>query len=226
MHSWVRMMMHFGIVWNYPPRRTSSQKLCVLTPLCSGIWAPFTLLTHPALYLPFVPLFSWFYLHCVLLYQPTPLPSFTPPSITIVPSAPILCQTLRTRPLFLLNRPLPQQSTPSSTYFYGNTLPLARPHLQKGSTLPPGGKKPPHRPWRPKKSKKRMVLGDDVGLEDSVNLALCTLVGRTSYRHLCKTDIVVWVQSTWKPLLGYTPEISYLTRGWFGFHLHSPEDST
>lgn len=89
----------------------------------------------------------------------------------------------------------------------------------------PGGKKPSVRPWHPKRTKKRMVLGDDIGLKDSVNLALCTLVGRTSYRTLCKTDIIVWVQSTWLPLLGYSPEISFLTHGWLGFHLRSPEDS-
>jgi hypothetical protein len=74
--------------------------------------------------------------------------------------------------------------------------------------------------------KKKMVLGDDVGLKDSVNLALCTLVGKTSYCSLCKTDIDVWVQSTWLPLLDYSPKISYLTHGWLGFQLSSPEDSS
>jgi hypothetical protein len=34
-----------------------------------------------------------------------------------------------------------------------------------------------------------------------------------------------WVQSTWFPLLGYTPEVIFMTRGWFGFRFKSTEDT-
>jgi hypothetical protein len=88
-----------------------------------------------------------------------------------------------------------------------------------------GGRKPVHRPWHAKKTKKKMVLGDDVGLEDTVTLALCTLVDRLSYRHLCRTDIAKWVKASWQPLLGYILEFSFLTTGWMSFCFRTPEDS-
>jgi hypothetical protein len=40
--------------------------------------------------------------------------------------------------------------------------------------------------WKPNKTKRKMVMGVDVGLEESVQLSLCTLVGRISYRSLCE----------------------------------------
>jgi hypothetical protein len=62
-----------------------------------------------------------------------------------------------------------------------------------------------------------MVLGSNIGLEETCRLALCGLVGRLSYNNLCKVSLLVWVEKTWVPLLGYVPEILYLTKGWFGF---------
>jgi hypothetical protein len=38
------------------------------------------------------------------------------------------------------------------------------------------------KPWKLKKGKHRMVLGGDIGLEETCNLALCMLVGRFTYR--------------------------------------------
>jgi hypothetical protein len=70
------------------------------------------------------------------------------------------------------------------------------------------------------------MLGADVRLEDLVNLALCTLVGHLSYRSMCKTSIVEWVQNSWWPLLGYETDIFYMTRGWFGFRFKNSEDTS
>jgi hypothetical protein len=71
-----------------------------------------------------------------------------------------------------------------------------------------------------------MVMGDDIGLEDSVSLSLCALVGRISYKHLCHTELTDWMQTTWRPILSYVPEITYLTQGWLCFKFKTPEDST
>jgi hypothetical protein len=60
-------------------------------------------------------------------------------------------------------------------------------------------------------------MGADVGLEESCNLSLCALVGQLSYRSLCKQSLPAWVMTTWVPLLGYAPEVLFLSRGWFGF---------
>jgi hypothetical protein len=70
-----------------------------------------------------------------------------------------------------------------------------------------------------------MVLGADVGLPKTCGLALCGLVGRLSYPNLCKLPITDWVNLTWKPILGYTPEVVFLNNGWLGFLCKSPEDS-
>jgi hypothetical protein len=41
------------------------------------------------------------------------------------------------------------------------------------------------RSWLPNRARRKMVLGDDIGLEEVANLALMALVGRFSYRSLC-----------------------------------------
>jgi hypothetical protein len=69
-----------------------------------------------------------------------------------------------------------------------------------------------------------MVLGDDVGLKDTYRLALCGLVVRLAYSFLADSPVSDWVIKFWTPLLGYTPEIVFLTKGWNGFICHSPDD--
>jgi hypothetical protein len=68
-----------------------------------------------------------------------------------------------------------------------------------------GGKGIRKKLWNSNRSKRRMVMGADIGLEETCNLALCALVGRLSYRSLCKKSLPAWVMSTWTPLLGYAP---------------------
>jgi hypothetical protein len=79
--------------------------------------------------------------------------------------------------------------------------------------------------WKPNKTKHRLIMGSDVGLEESVCLSLCGLVGRISYRTLCKCSLPDWITGAWLPLLGYVPEIISLSHGWFGLLFNSPEDS-
>jgi hypothetical protein len=57
-------------------------------------------------------------------------------------------------------------------------------------------------------------------------MSTCTLVGRFSYKSLCSQTLDNWISTTWMPLLGYSPEVLYLKRGWFGFHCRTPEDAT
>jgi hypothetical protein len=89
-----------------------------------------------------------------------------------------------------------------------------------------GAQKPQTRAWTSKITKRKMVLGDDIGLKDSVSLSLCALVGQISYKDLCRSELTPWVHSTWWPLLGYDPKITHLTCGWLCFHFKSPEDSS
>jgi hypothetical protein len=71
-----------------------------------------------------------------------------------------------------------------------------------------------------------MVLGSDIGLEETCRMDLCGLVGRFSYNNMCKTPLPIWVEQVWLPLLGYTPKILYLSKGWFGFLCKSSEDAS
>jgi hypothetical protein len=79
--------------------------------------------------------------------------------------------------------------------------------------------------WRAKKMVHKMVLGADVGLVETCTLPLCGLVGRLSYRYLCKVALSEWVEHMWKLVLGYQPKIIYLTKGWVGFICNNPEDT-
>jgi hypothetical protein len=92
----------------------------------------------------------------------------------------------------------------------------------KGSEVPGYSR----RLWKAKKAVHKMVLHSDVGLAETCSLALHGLVGRLSYRYLCNESIPKWVEHNWKRELGYTPEIRYPTKGWYGFICRSPEDST
>jgi hypothetical protein len=65
------------------------------------------------------------------------------------------------------------------------------------------------KPGSPTALRRKMVLGDDLGLEEAVSLSLSTLVGRLSYRSRCSTPITEWVRRFWVPLLGYEPEVLF-----------------
>jgi hypothetical protein len=82
------------------------------------------------------------------------------------------------------------------------------------------------KPWKANKVKRCFILGSDVGLEDTCSMALCTLVGRFSYCKLVQVPLEYWVETTWKPLLGYSPEIYFLARSWFGFKCRNPKDAS
>jgi hypothetical protein len=68
-------------------------------------------------------------------------------------------------------------------------------------------------------------MGLDVGLEESILLSLCSLVGRFSYRSLCRDSLSGWISNNWLPILGYVPEHITLSFGWFDIIFNSSEDS-
>jgi hypothetical protein len=71
-----------------------------------------------------------------------------------------------------------------------------------------------------------MVLGADVGLEETCIITMCGLVGRLYYSYLADKLVSDWVLQNWVPILGYASEILYLTKGWMGFIYKTPEDVT
>lgn len=59
-------------------------------------------------------------------------------------------------------------------------------------------------------------VGWDLGFTELVELNMTSLVGKFSYA-MPRRDIVKWVTRSWAPILDYTPWISILAKGWFGF---------
>jgi hypothetical protein len=57
-------------------------------------------------------------------------------------------------------------------------------------------------------------------------MALCSLVGRVSYKSLSKGSLEDWIKHQWVPILGYFPELIYMTKGWLGIICNTPEDAT
>jgi len=80
------------------------------------------------------------------------------------------------------------------------------------------------RSWLPNRARQKMVLGDNLGLEEVVNLALTAPVSRYSYHSHYTTPLHTWVNANWVPLLGYTLDVFFLPRGCLGFRFHSSED--
>jgi hypothetical protein len=56
--------------------------------------------------------------------------------------------------------------------------------------------------WKPKKVRRRLVIGMDVGLKETINLSLCTLVWRFAYKKKCDTSFSTWMKKTWIPIIG------------------------
>jgi len=79
--------------------------------------------------------------------------------------------------------------------------------------------------WKPKHTKRKLVLGMDIGLEESFTLSLCALVGRLACRSRCSTAMEEWVKQNWHLMLGYIPELVSLPRGWSGFVFKNPKDT-
>jgi hypothetical protein len=74
--------------------------------------------------------------------------------------------------------------------------------------------------------KRHFIMGMDVGLEESCKLSLCALVGRFVYKARRNLPFNEWMQITWVPLIGYSPELLTLLCRWFGLVFRNPEDST
>jgi hypothetical protein len=63
----------------------------------------------------------------------------------------------------------------------------------RNSKIPTNPTRVRRRVWKPNKRIKRMVLGSDVGLEETCRLALCGLVGRLFYSYLADSPVRGWI---------------------------------
>eukprot|EP01018_Ginkgo_biloba_P020280 Gb_31029 [translate_table: standard] len=70
----------------------------------------------------------------------------------------------------------------------------------------------------------KLLLGDDVKMNEVLDLATQMLVGRFFGRRMGKKKLTVWLSGNWSPLLGFLPKHYTLSRGWLAFLLWSAED--
>jgi len=57
-------------------------------------------------------------------------------------------------------------------------------------------------------------------------MSTCAMVGRISYKSLNPQPLEGWIEKNWHPLLGYSPVVHYLKKGWLCFYCNSPQDAT
>jgi hypothetical protein len=86
------------------------------------------------------------------------------------------------------------------------------------------GIKPRWKCWKASKKIKKMVVGDDVSMEE-----ILELIGKTSGGHFCGKVVCPkalgnWIDKNWTEPLGYRPGFHTLSRGWICFKFHSRED--
>jgi hypothetical protein len=99
-------------------------------------------------------------------------------------------------------------------------------NTHRASSLPHREASIGRKQWKINRKTKRLVLGDDVGLENLCKMSVCALVGRISYKSLNPQPLEDWMKTNWLPLLGYCPEVLYLKKGWLSFLCRDPEDAT
>jgi hypothetical protein len=80
------------------------------------------------------------------------------------------------------------------------------------------------RVWKPKKVRHCLVIGMDVGLEETCKLSLCALVGRFAYKSKSSIPFSEWMKRTWSPIIGFDPEYLTLPCRWFSLVFKIPED--
>jgi hypothetical protein len=76
-------------------------------------------------------------------------------------------------------------------------------------TVPTGKKR---KIWKPNKVPRELVLGSDISLMETCNMALCGLVGRVSYHYLPQEPLQVWMDKNWLPIIGYSSRVFFLEK--------------
>ena len=78
--------------------------------------------------------------------------------------------------------------------------------------------------WIKVKQVKNYAVGEDIAWGSVLQMAKFTLVGRVLGRNFCRKTVADWVEEHWKGLLGYSPVVVMLNRGWFAFNFFKEED--
>jgi hypothetical protein len=85
--------------------------------------------------------------------------------------------------------------------------------------------KKPTKCIREKRGQVKMVVGEDLAVSDIANFHGKLLVGRFTGKSPGHQAMQSWLEQTWSPFLGYTPEAHILAKGWNSFLCKSKADS-
>jgi len=71
-----------------------------------------------------------------------------------------------------------------------------------------------------------MELGQDVGLEKVEVILKLDLAQMFMGKLVKENHFQSWLETSWKPLLGYSPSFHLLVRGWLCFKMRSEQDGS
>jgi hypothetical protein len=70
----------------------------------------------------------------------------------------------------------------------------------------------------------RTIIGEDISIDEIPQITGKLLVGKFNGKAQGEKALSGWLDHQWKPLLGYSPGVHFLTRGWISFLFWSDED--
>lgn len=86
-----------------------------------------------------------------------------------------------------------------------------------------GEKRKKQKPIKKKKFEANLVLGMDVQIEDALEVAECTLVGRARRKSYSGQFIKQWAEQQWKTTPVKSFKVSALVKGWFMVRFENKE---
>ena len=87
-----------------------------------------------------------------------------------------------------------------------------------------GSPKRRKRSWVKSRTVGSYAVGEDIKWDRVLVMSQKTLVGRVMGRNFARKTVVEWVDENWREILGYTPEVDMLLRGWFAVVVKTEDD--
>lgn len=81
------------------------------------------------------------------------------------------------------------------------------------------------KPFKPAAECGILSFGSDLLWEKVAGLTRQAIVGRWKFEQYSSVNLMEWLLKVWADLLGYSPSVSKLDKGWYCFHLQKDEDA-
>jgi len=97
-------------------------------------------------------------------------------------------------------------------------------HSKEGFEKHSGPKKKRKTSWIKSRQVGVYAVGEDVEWHNILEMSKLTIVGKVIGRFFARRTMVSWVDRFWKEVVGYSPVVDLLTRGWFAVTFAKEED--